>query len=92
MAKEIIWTDSAKKNLKDIISYLKLSWPPNVLIEFSILLDLKIKLLSKHPYIGFKSKKYSRFRKTIITKRYLIIYSIKKDHIVILRIKHTSMK
>lgn len=92
MDKEIIWTDSAKKNLKDIISYLKLSWPSNVLIEFSTLLDLKIKLLSRHPYIGFKSKKYSRFRKTIITKSYLIIYSIKKDHIVIFRIKHTSMK
>ena len=92
MDKEIIWTDDAKNNLRDIIFYLKSSWPQNVLVEFSTLLDLKIKLLSKHPYIGFKSKKYSRFRKTVITKRYLIIYSIKKDHIVIFQIRRTSMK
>jgi plasmid stabilization system protein ParE len=50
MDKEIVWTDIAKNDLKNIFSYLQINWPPEVLD------------------------------------------SIKKDHIVILRIKHTAMK
>ncbi len=92
MEKEIVWSNTAKNDLLSIVSYLKVNWPSKVLDDFTLFLDLKIQLLSLHPYMGFKSTKYSRFRKTIITKNYLIIYSIKKEHIVILRIKHSAMR
>jgi addiction module RelE/StbE family toxin len=92
MDKEIVWTDIAKNHLKNIFSYLQINWPPEVLDDFNSVLNFKVQLLCKHPLIGFKSRKYSRFRKTLITKNYMVIYSIKKDHIVILRIKHTAMK
>ena len=92
MEKEIVWTDIAKNDLRNIISYLEVNWPSKVLEDFNSILDFKIKLLSQHPYIGFKSKKYSRFRKKLITKSYLIIYSIKKEHIAIFRIKHSAMR
>ena len=92
MEKEIVWTEVARKDFWEIATYLKENWPENVLEHFSHLLDIKIKLVQRHPYIGFKSAIHSRFRKTLVTKYYLIIYSIKKDHIVIHRIKHTSLK
>lgn len=92
MDKEIVWTDIAKNDLKNIFSYLKINWPSRVLDDFISVLNFKVQLLSQHPHIGFKSKKYSRFRKTLITKNYMIIYAIKKEHIVIFRIKHTAMK
>ena len=92
MEKEIVWTETAKTDFWEIIFYLNNSWPEKVLDNFVALLQLKIQLLRKHPQLGFKSSQYSRFRKTIITKSYVLIYSVKKDHIVILRIKHTAMR
>lgn len=90
MEKEIIWTATARKNFWDVVYYLQQTWPENVLDHFHQLLELKIALLKRQPNIGFKSAKYSRFRRTLITKHYILIYSIKKDHIVILRLKHSK--
>ena len=55
-------------------------------------LTIKIELLKKQSNIGFKSSQYSQFRKTLITKHYLLIYSVKNKHIVIHRLKHTSLQ
>jgi addiction module RelE/StbE family toxin len=92
MEKEIVWTAVAQKDFWEIVAYLKESWPEKVIDRFNKTLLLKSKLLRKHPNIGFKSTKYSRFRKTLVTRHYMLIYSIMKDHIVIHRLKHTSMK
>jgi addiction module RelE/StbE family toxin len=92
MEKEIVWTAIAQQDFWDIVSYLKDSWPEKVLERFNKTLLLKSKLLRKHPHIGFKSSKYSRFRKTLVTSHYMLIYSVTKDHIVIHRLKHTRMK
>lgn len=92
MEKEIVWTAIAQKDFWEIVFYLKASWPEKVLDRFHKTLLIKSKLLTKHPYIGFKSSKHSRFRKTLVTKHYMLVYSITKDHIVIHRLKHTSMR
>lgn len=92
MEREIVWTEVARKDFWEIVTYLKESWPDQVLERFSTSLDLKIRLLQKYPHIGFKSSTHSRFRKTIVAKYYFLIYSINKEHIVIHRLKHTSLK
>ncbi|MEJ0101203.1 MAG: type II toxin-antitoxin system RelE/ParE family toxin [Bacteroidota bacterium] len=92
MEKEIVWTSIAQNDFWEIVFYLKDSWPESVLDRFQRVLLLKTRLLQKNPYIGFKSRKYSRFRKTLITRHYLLIYSITQNHIVIHRLKHTSMR
>jgi plasmid stabilization system protein ParE len=92
MEKEIVWTAIAQKDFWEIIIYLETNWTSEVLTKFQRRLDLKIKLLQKQPHIGYKSSKYSRFRQTLITKRYKLIYSVKRNHIAILRIKHSSMQ
>ena len=92
MEKEIVWTSVALKEFWNIVSYLKQNWPEEVLEDFHNRLQLKIQLLQKQPHLGFKSAKYSRFRQTLVTRSYKLIYSVKKDHIVILRMKHTSMR
>jgi plasmid stabilization system protein ParE len=92
MEKEIVWTAVAQKDFWEIVAYLKASWPEKVLNRFHRTLLIKSKLLLKQPHIGFKSSKYSQFRKTLITRHYMLIYSVTKDHIVIHRLKHTSMK
>lgn len=91
MEKEIVWTNVAQSDFWQITDYLKENWTEAVLNKFSQTLFLKVQLLQKHPNIGFKSTKYSRFRKTLITKHYMLIYSLVKNRIVIHRLKHTSM-
>lgn len=92
MEKEIVWTDAAQKDFWQITGYLKENWTPIVLENFSHKLFLKLQLIQKHPNIGFKSTAYARFRKTLVTKHYMLIYSLTPNHIVIYRLKHTSMK
>lgn len=92
MEKEIVWTGIASKDFWSIVIYLEENWNEKVLDNFQRRLQLKIKLVRTHPQIGFKSSKHSRFRQTLITRHYKLIYSVKKDHIVILRLKHTSMR
>jgi addiction module RelE/StbE family toxin len=92
MEKEIIWTPIAEKDFWEIVKYLKESWPEKVLSRFYTTLLLKTKLLKTHPHLGFKSTKHSRFRRTLITRNYMLIYSVTAEHIVIHRLKHTKLK
>ena len=91
MEKEIVWTDTAQKDFWDIVLYLQETWTSEVLNKFHRRLELKIKLLQHQPNIGFKSVMHPHFRQTLITRHYKLIYSVKKNHIIILRLKHTSM-
>jgi plasmid stabilization system protein ParE len=92
MEKEIVWTLQAQDDFWEIVTYLKECWPPQVLDKFEQSLIRKSILLIKHPHLGFKSKKHSRLRRTLLTKHYLLIYTVKKEHVVFLRLKHVSMK
>ena len=91
MEKEIIWASVAQNDLWQIAEYLKAEWPEKVLTQFQKALVLKTTLLKKQPLLGFKSHKYSRFRKTLVTRHYMLIYSVSKEHLIIHRIKHTRM-
>ncbi len=92
MEKEIVWTSIAQNDFWEIVEYLKAEWPEKVLAHFEQALFQKTTLIQKHPYAGVKSHKYSKFRKTLVTPYYLLIYSVTKEHIVINRLKHTKMR
>jgi len=92
MEKEVVWTLTAQKDFWSNIIYLSTHWPEEVLHQFELNLDFKLQLISKLPNIGFSSKKYSRFKRTMVGKQVVLIYSVTKKHIVIHRLKHTSMK
>ena len=92
MEKEIKWTANSRKDFWDVILYLSENWPEVVVNKFYHSLNLKIQLIQKQPNIGFKSYQYSRFRKTLVTPHYILIYTVTKYHIVIHRLKHSSMK
>ena len=92
MEKEIAWTTNAQKDFWEIVNYLKENWPASVLDHFQHVLLLKTHLLQKQPQLGFKSSRYSQFRRTLITRHYILIYSVTKKHIVIHRLKHISLK
>lgn len=92
MEKQVVWTAVSRKDFWEIVDYFTESWPIHVLEKFSSSLNLKVQLLQKQPGLGFKSSEYSRFRQTLITKHYMLIYSVTKDDIVIHCLKHTAIK
>jgi addiction module RelE/StbE family toxin len=92
MEKEVVWTDTSAKDFLEIAQYLKENWPDKVFDKFFSQLQLKVALLKHQPNVGHRSSKFSRFRKTLITRHYLLIYSVVNRHIVVHRLKHTSMK
>jgi plasmid stabilization system protein ParE len=92
MEKEVVWTYTAQKDFWNNIAYLAENWPTSVLIDFERSLAKRVTLISKMPSIGFKSKQYSKFRKTLVGKHILLIYSITPKHIVIHRLKHATMR
>lgn len=92
MEKEVVWTSTAQRDFWNHIYYLAENWPIEVLQKFEFNLDIKVQLISRLPNIGFSSKKYSRFKKTLVGKHVVIIYAVKKTHIVIHKLKHAGMK
>jgi plasmid stabilization system protein ParE len=92
MEKEVVWTAVAQKDFWEIVAYLAEAWPEKVLTRFHHVLELKIFLLQKQPQSGFKSKKYSKYRRTLITRHYTLIYSVDKNHIVNHRLKHVRLR
>ena len=90
MEREIIWTATAVEDVRQIVLYLQNNWPEKVLESFYYRLQQKIKLLQLQPDIGFKSARHSRFRQTLISPHYKLIYSVKRNHIAILALKHTK--
>ncbi len=90
MERQIIWSKLAEKNLIDIVEYLELNWPKQVLKDFEKKLEQKLNLLQTNPRLGFKSSTYSHYRKTIITSSYILVYTHSNKAIEIIRIKHSS--
>jgi hypothetical protein len=89
--REIVWTAIAQKDF----GILYIIWKAVGLQSFkqvSAGSATKNTSVTKQPNIGYKSSKHSRFRQTLVTRHYKLIYSVKRNHIVILRLKHTSMK
>jgi addiction module RelE/StbE family toxin len=90
--KEVVWTTVAQKDFWEIVSYLSEVWPKPVLDRFHVMLAIKIKLLQKQPEIGFKSGKYSKYRRTLVNRHYVLLYTANSNRILIHRLKHIRMK
>ncbi len=92
MAKEIIWTRNAEDDLLNVINYLKYNWPESVSEKFLGILYNKIRLLSLQPRLGRKTSFHPAYRRFLITRHNVLIYSVHRKHLVIHRLKDTRQK
>lgn len=90
MVKTIIWTEPAKEDLRDVVSYLMRD--SDVLAENWVKeLEHNLLLLSKFPEMGkMNPEKEIRFIREIFVGKYRIVYSYLNDVITILMIRHQS--
>ena len=78
MVYEIIWTEKATFTYARNMKYLHEEWPQNVVLQFISLLEKKLEVLSRHPYIGgSRNKKNTNLRFTILHKRVVLVYRVK---------------
>jgi len=68
--------------------YLQDHSPEEKLAHFHKAIIKKMQLLQDQPEIGFKSKKHSKFRRTLIAGQYVLIYTAGNERIIINRLKH----
>ncbi len=84
MEYEIVWTENAFEDLREIIFYLEDNWSSKVSYEFLEKCFLSIELISKFPSIGIQSEKDKNVRKFLITKQNALYYGLEKNTILLL--------
>ncbi len=84
MAYTIVWTDNAKEDLQQIISYLRANWSDGVAENFVETVLHKISLLETQPFIGIVSEKEKAVRKILISKQIALFYKISEPNIILL--------
>ncbi len=84
MAYTIVWTENAKEDLQQIISYLKINWSDAVAEKFVETVLHKISLLETQPFIGIVSEKEKTVRKLLISKQIALFYKVSEPNIILL--------
>ena len=83
MSYQILWTDEAVENLKNIISYISANWTEREVNKFKIKLSEQINTISRFPNIFPASTKTPRLRKAVLTKQTIIFYEFKEQVVYI---------
>lgn len=89
MAKKIVWTKRALKNLDKTITYLQENWSEKVIDSFVTKTYETLYLLCEFPEIGVTENRNKNIRGLLITRHNKLFYKITKDSIVVLRIVDT---
>ena len=92
MAKKVIWTNNAKEDLFNILSYLQNTWSFRIADKFSKLVERKVELLSQFPELGAPSQHWPGTRKITLTSQSILIYMVDAEKLVLLSIFNTRQE
>lgn len=91
MAYQIIVKKRFTNKVKNTLSYLEKEWSHEVASDFLKKIDRRINQLTKQPYIGTPSEKFSEIRGLLITRHNRLYYKIKGSKVIILNMYDTRM-
>ena len=78
MVFKVVWTPKALESYVANMNYLQQAWTEKELQDFAALVEKKIMLLSRQPYIGTaRSKSHPDVRHTVLHKRVSLIYRVR---------------
>ena len=72
----IIWSDEALKNLKAIINYLEQNWTEKELSKFVRILDKRLAIIERNPYLYAQKRSLKNIRRSVLSKQTSIYYQI----------------
>jgi plasmid stabilization system protein ParE len=80
----LIWSDEALENLKKIIEYLENRWTKKEIQKFAKLLDKRLDLIEKNPFLFAESKNFNDLRRSVLSKQTTIYYRINNNDVHII--------
>ena len=84
MGIEIVWTDIAREDLKDVLSFMLESGASSKAEQFALELDRKLSLLASQPYMGQASERRKGVRAILITPNIRLYYRIARKQLQLL--------
>ena len=92
MALNIVWTPTADAKLYETVAFIADNWPEAVVNEFLDSVFKAVKLISDFPEIGQKTATKPDLRSYFVRPYTRVIYRIKSDKVVILRLLDTRQQ
>ena len=92
MVKKIIWTDLAIERYRQVIDYLLNNWSEQEALKLIQIVNQKLALLSRFPFLGRQSTTNNLIRQILLTKHNRLIYKIETNRIILLEIFDTRQK
>jgi len=77
------------EDYKQIINYLAINWNLKIAEKFIEIVDSKLRLLTKFPFIGIETNNNKTVRSILITKHNRLFYQINNETIEVLNIFDT---
>jgi len=78
MVYKVVWSPTALKTYISNIEYLETLWAEKEILNFINSVKRKIQLLPNNPYLGNLTNKRKNVRKSVIHKRVILFYRVKK--------------
>lgn len=78
MVYKVIWSSLAIKTYISNIEFLELIWTEKEILNFIDAVKRKLQLIANHPNIGSATNKRQNVRKSVIHRRVILFYRVKK--------------
>ena len=89
MVYEIVWSDVIKRNLRQVLNYLRDNTSEKVAQKYITDLEKRVSVLTTHPESGMPSQKIPYVRSLLFRRRYRVFYSIVNNEIHLLALFDT---
>ena len=89
MVYQIVWSDVIKRNLRQILNYLRDNASEKTAQKYLADLEERVSVLTKHPESGMSSQKNPYVRSLLFRKHYRVFYSIVDNEIHLLALFDT---
>ncbi|MCL6230323.1 type II toxin-antitoxin system RelE/ParE family toxin [Bartonella bilalgolemii] len=83
----IVWLDSARSDLRQILTYIARE-NPSAAQRMKKLLEASVLPLSEHPYLYQKSERVLGLREVVAHPNYLILYRVAVNQVEIVTVVH----
>jgi addiction module RelE/StbE family toxin len=87
----IRWTEGAVNNLDKVEEYIAQDNPPAAVAAVNKIIETA-QILTDYPTIGKRGREPGTRELVVAGLPYIVIYSVQREELVILRVLHTSMK
>lgn len=88
---KIRWTEGANNNLDHVAEYIAENNPPAAIATVNKIIETA-QMLADYPAVGKRGRELGTRELVVAGLPYIVIYTVQREGLVILRVLHTSMK